>query len=114
MNLATSGSVRYTLVDEGELVSYKTRTLEALGLASNAANVQFSQGDACNLKPRADWLGGFKKDGETYTTLDALHEHLSAHFEPLQAAQDVPFVIRETRRKYQHSVSEASFWVRVR
>ncbi|REH39092.1 5-histidylcysteine sulfoxide synthase/putative 4-mercaptohistidine N1-methyltransferase [Paraperlucidibaca baekdonensis] len=165
VNLATSGSVRYTLVDEGELVSYKTRTLEALGLASNAANVQFSQGDACNLKPhftgydlilaanlidrlydpaqftrhiherlniggvlmitspytwltehtpRADWLGGFKKDGETYTTLDALHEHLSAHFEPLQAAQDVPFVIRETRRKYQHSVSEASFWVRVR
>ncbi|MEO6698270.1 MAG: 5-histidylcysteine sulfoxide synthase [Paraperlucidibaca sp.] len=164
-SLASSGSVRYTLIDEGELVSYKTRTLEDLSLSDTVGNVNFSQGDACNLKPhfagydlilaanlidrlydpaqfisqvherlniggvlmitspytwltehtpRADWLGGFKKDGETYTTLDALHEHLSAHFEALREPVDVPFVIRETRRKYQHSVSEASFWVRVR
>jgi 5-histidylcysteine sulfoxide synthase/putative 4-mercaptohistidine N1-methyltranferase len=164
-NLATSGSVRYTLVDEGELISYKTRTLDELGLSESANKVRFSQGDACNLKPnftgydfilaanlidrlydptqfiaqvherlniggvlmitspytwlaehtpREDWLGGFKKDGETYTTLDALHDHLSAHFEPLREPMDVPFVIRETRRKFQHSVSEASFWVRVR
>lgn len=165
VNLATIGSVRYTLVDEGELVSYQTRTLDELGLSESAKRVSFSQGDACNLKPnitaydlilaanlidrlynpaqfiaqiherlniggvlmiaspytwltehtpREDWLGGFKKDGETYTTLDALHAHLSEHFEPLREPMDVPFVIRETSRKFQHSVSEVSFWLRVR
>jgi hypothetical protein len=28
----------------------------------------------------------------------------------LRHTQDVPFVIRETRRKYQHSVAEMSVW----
>jgi hypothetical protein len=27
---------------------------------------------------------------------------------------EVPFVIRETRRKFQHTLSEASLWRRVR
>jgi len=62
--------------------------------------------------PRERWLGGFKRDGERYTTLDALHELLAKDFVPIGAPQDVPFVIRETARKFQHSVAQLTCWER--
>ncbi|MFP5430628.1 MAG: 5-histidylcysteine sulfoxide synthase [Gammaproteobacteria bacterium] len=62
---------------------------------------------------REDWLGGYKKDGESWTTLDALKEILGVRFRLLQAPQDVPFVIRETRRKFQHTLSEVTLWERI-
>ena len=162
--LARTGELRYTRVEEGELVSYCTRSLAQMGLADCASKVDFLQGDACNLKAaltgydlilaanlidrlydpkgflthiherlnvggvlmisspytwleehtkRQDWLGGFKKDGENWTTLDALKQLLAAHFNMLGAPQDVPFVIRETRRKHQHTVAEVTFWERI-
>ncbi|MDP5239320.1 5-histidylcysteine sulfoxide synthase [Uliginosibacterium sp. 31-16] len=165
VQLAAQGEVRYTLVDEGELVSYKTRRLADLGLESVRDKVSFLQGDACNLKPiltgfdlilaanlidrlydpaaflsavherlniggvlliaspytwleehtrREDWLGGFKKDGENFTTLDGLKALLGKHFRLMQAPQEVPFVIRETRRKFQHTLSEVTLWERLR
>ena len=64
--------------------------------------------------PRSQWLGGFKKDGERYTTLDALHELLAEDFVPLGVPRDLPFVIRETARKFQHSVAQVSCWERRR
>lgn len=163
VHLAQGDTLRYTLVDEGELVQYKSHSLTDLGLQSSKDKVEFYQGDACNLKPqfsgydfilaanlidrlynpakflqaiherlaiggvlmlaspytwltdhtpREDWLGGFKKDGETFTTLDGLKAHFSAHFELIQGPQEVPFVIRETKRKFQHSLSEVTFWKR--
>ncbi|WP_223246890.1 5-histidylcysteine sulfoxide synthase [Sulfuriferula thiophila] len=165
VQLAQTGSIRYTLVDEGELVSYKTRDLATLGLAEVRNKVQFMQGDACNLKPiltgfdlilaanlidrlydpaqflsvvherlnlggvlliaspytwleehtpRQDWVGGYKKDGENFTTLDGLKAMLGEHFRLVAAPQDVPFVIRETRRKFQHTLSEVTLWERVK
>ncbi len=164
VQLADTGQCRYTLVDEGELVSYKTRDLSELGLTDAAKRVEFFQGDACNLKPqftdydfilaanlidrlydpalflaqihqrlvpggvlmltspytwledhtpRPAWLGGFKKDGESWTTLDALKAHLAPHFRLMEEPTDIPFVIRETRRKYQHSLAEATLWERI-
>ena len=159
--LAETGALRYTLPDEGELVSYHERRLDALGLAETAGRVEFWQGDACNLKDvftgfdlilaanlidrlysprrfladvtrrlnpggllllaspytwleehtkREEWIGGFKKDGESYTTLDGLKDLLAADFELVQGPQAVPFVIRETRRKHQHTLSELTIW----
>jgi putative 4-mercaptohistidine N1-methyltranferase len=163
--LARGDTVRYTAVEEGELVEYKAVRLADLGLEDTAARVAFWQGDACNLKPqftgydlilaanlidrlydpthflemvherlnlggllviaspytwlaehtpREKWLGGFKKDGESYRTLDALKDILGAHFEPVGAPRDLPFVIRETARKFQHTLSEVTLWRRVR
>ncbi len=163
VQLIQAGQLRYTLTDEGDLVSYKTRTLAELGLVEAADRVEFYQGDACNLKPQftdydlvlaanlidrlynparfleqihtrivpggllliaspytwleehtphAAWLGGIKKDGESYTTMDGLQDQLSAHFEMVGEPRDVPFVIRETKRKFQHTVSELSIWRR--
>ncbi len=55
------------------------------------------------------WLGGIKVNGENFTTLDALKGHLGAAFR-LQEVVDIPFVIRETVRKYQHSLSQMTIW----
>jgi hypothetical protein len=63
--------------------------------------------------PREAWLGGFKKDGENFSTLDGLQAILQQHFKLLSAPVEVPFVIRETRRKFQHSLSEVSLWQRI-
>ena len=64
--------------------------------------------------PKQQWLGGFKRDGERYTTLDALHAHLQRDFVPVGAPRDVPFVIRETARKFQHTVAQLTCWERRR
>ncbi|MDN5871165.1 MAG: 5-histidylcysteine sulfoxide synthase [Nitrococcus sp.] len=61
---------------------------------------------------RSAWLGGFKKDGESYTTLDGLKAHLGKHFRLLDEPRQVPFVIRETSHKFQHSLSEVTLWER--
>ncbi|MCL2915289.1 5-histidylcysteine sulfoxide synthase [Shewanella corallii] len=59
--------------------------------------------------PKDKWLGGIKVNGENFTTLEGLTEALIGQFE-LVAVREVPFVIRETRRKYQHTLSEMSIW----
>ncbi len=164
VQLAQQGILRYTMTDEGELVSYKERTLSSLGLDHVKHKVEFFQGDACNLKPiftgydlilaanlidrlydpakllnsihtrinpggllmitspytwlaehtkKEAWIGGFKRDGENFTTLDGLKEILGKHFRLIQGPQAVPFVIRETKRKFQHTLSEVTIWERI-
>ncbi|MEA3418375.1 MAG: 5-histidylcysteine sulfoxide synthase [Campylobacterota bacterium] len=61
--------------------------------------------------PRERWIGGFKKDGENFTTLDGLKEILEPGFS-LKETRDVSFVIRETARKFQHTVAQMSVWER--
>jgi putative 4-mercaptohistidine N1-methyltranferase len=56
--------------------------------------------------PRANWL-----DGEGRGTLAGLEEKLSPDFH-LRRTLDLPFLIREHRRKYQWSIAEASLWQR--
>jgi len=163
VQLAEQGRLRYTLVEEGELVTYKERNLAELGLDSVAHKVEFFQGDACNLKDvfsaydlivaanlidrlyspekflasvherlnpggvlliaspytwlpehtkRESWIGGFKKDGENFTTLDGLKAVLGKHFRLIRGPLSVPFVIRETKRKFQHTLSEVTIWER--
>ncbi len=64
--------------------------------------------------PRANWIGGYTTGGQPRTVLDGMREILAAHFEVVQPPMDVPFVIRETRRKFQHTVAELTAWRRVR
>ncbi len=57
----------------------------------------------------SEWLGGYKEDtGETLTSTDALERELAANFIRVDGPFDIPFVIRETKRKFQHSLSECS------
>jgi len=62
--------------------------------------------------PPEKWLGGRKVDGENVTTLEGLHAALEPGFAPVGEPRDVEFVIRETRRKFQHSVSQLTAWRR--
>ncbi|MBY0473478.1 MAG: 5-histidylcysteine sulfoxide synthase [Nitrosomonas sp.] len=161
VQLVQQGTLRYTLTEEGDLVSYKERTLSDLGLDQVKDRVEFYQGDACNLKSiftgydlilaanlidrlydpdkllsnihtrinaggllmiaspytwltehtkKESWVGGFKRDGENFTTLDGLKEILGKNFRLIQGPQSVPFVIRETKRKFQHTLSEVTIW----
>jgi 5-histidylcysteine sulfoxide synthase/putative 4-mercaptohistidine N1-methyltranferase len=164
VTMAEQGMLRYTLTDEGKLVSYKERKLADFGLDTISHKVDFFQGDACNLKPlfsgydlilaanlidrlysprkflegvhdrlnpggilliaspytwleehtpSGEWLGGFKKNAESFSTLDGLKEILGPHFRLMQEPVDVSFVIRETKRKFQHSLSEVTLWERI-
>ena len=61
---------------------------------------------------RREWVGGFKQDAENFTTLDGLKVLLEPHFELLAPPQAVEFVIRETARKFQHTLSEVTLWRR--
>ncbi|MDA7817861.1 5-histidylcysteine sulfoxide synthase [Sulfurimonas sp.] len=56
------------------------------------------------------WLGGYKdENGKDVQTIDTLKSVLGAKFELLHV-QDLEFVIKETKRKYQHTISEVSVW----
>ena len=160
--LQKNGKIRYFVPTEGELGEYQVAELKSLSLGDIDTNrILFTQGDACNLKPKYNnydlvfagnlidrlndpakflgmiherlrpggllvltspytwleeytptdkWLGGIRENGEVLDTHTGLRRLLSQHFEEVQAPVDVPFVIRETARKYQHSVAQCTVW----
>ena len=60
-------------------------------------------------KPK--WLGGRREHGEPLSTFEGLSRRLDPGFS-LVHRQDIPFVIRETARKHQHTIAEMSVWRR--
>lgn len=164
-NLQKTGKQRYSILDEGELQSYREVRLDQFPDYREVKDkIAFLQGDACNLDtkysgydlvfagnllerlydpaaflklikqriqpggllvlassytwkeeytPRDRWLGGFKAEtGENFTSLDGMTEVLAPEFRQLGVAVDVPFFMREARRKYQYGVSELTVWAR--
>ena len=59
--------------------------------------------------PSNHWLGGYKAGDSDVKTIDSLKRMLGPQFEFIEK-RDLPFLIREHRRKYQWSVSEGSLW----
>lgn len=56
------------------------------------------------------WLGGYKDENNNdIKTIDTLKKILGKKFELLHI-EDLPFVIKESARKYQHTISEVSIW----
>jgi putative 4-mercaptohistidine N1-methyltranferase len=56
------------------------------------------------------WLGGYKDEqGNEIKTIDTLKSVLGDRFELIHL-QDLPFVIKESARKYQHTISQLSVW----
>ncbi len=59
---------------------------------------------------KAHWIGGYyNKNRQPVSTIDGLQMILSKHFDLVEVL-DVPFVIRETARKFQHTVAQMSIW----
>jgi 5-histidylcysteine sulfoxide synthase/putative 4-mercaptohistidine N1-methyltranferase len=61
--------------------------------------------------PRDKWIGGRREHGEPLDTFTGIERILRGRF-ALEHRQDVPFVIRETARKHQHSLAEMTVWRR--
>jgi 5-histidylcysteine sulfoxide synthase/putative 4-mercaptohistidine N1-methyltranferase len=59
---------------------------------------------------KEEWLGGYKDAGENVTSLEGLNSALAPRFRMLGEPRDIPFVIRETRRKFQHTIAEMTVW----
>jgi putative 4-mercaptohistidine N1-methyltranferase len=57
-----------------------------------------------------EWLGGYREAGEPVWTIDGLSRELLPYFAPLGAPREIPFVIRETRRKFQYSIAQLTVW----
>ena len=62
--------------------------------------------------PKSNWLGGIRENGESLTTYRALQLRLADQFEEVAPPRDVPFVIRETARKHQHTLAQMTVWRR--
>ena len=62
--------------------------------------------------PKSKWLGGRREHGEPLGGFDGLSRILEERFELVDRI-DVPFVIRETARKHQHSIAEMTVWRRL-
>lgn len=65
-----------------------------------------------DFTPRDKWLGGFMHEGRPFTTFDGLQTSLAANFKLIGSEREIPFVIRETRRKFQHSIAAMTVWRR--
>ena len=61
---------------------------------------------------KENWVGGVRRAGEPFTTLEGIEEQLGRHFVRMGEPRDVEFVLRETARKYQHTVSQLTVWER--
>ena len=59
---------------------------------------------------KENWLGGYRKDGEPYTTLEALSDILGLQFKQLGEPNEMEMVIRDTKRKFQHTKTEITVW----
>ncbi len=62
--------------------------------------------------PKDKWLGGYRDGEHPVYTLEGLERLLGGRFELIRGPEAVEFVIRETKRKFQHSLSEVTVWVK--
>lgn len=60
--------------------------------------------------PRENWLGGYSENGREVRVLEGIKKALEPHFVMIDEPIDVPFVIRETSRKFQHTLAQLSSW----
>jgi 5-histidylcysteine sulfoxide synthase/putative 4-mercaptohistidine N1-methyltranferase len=59
------------------------------------------------------WLGGYyDEEGKAVSTLESLKNIFKETFE-LISVEDLEFIIPETKRKYQHTISEVSVWRKI-
>ena len=108
-DLIVAGNLIDRLYDPAKFLTRIHERLNANGLLVIASPYTWLE----EYTPREKWVGGYKKDGENYSTLDGLKDLLAPHFRLISVPRSLPFVIRETRNKYQHSFSELTVWEKI-
>jgi putative 4-mercaptohistidine N1-methyltranferase len=63
--------------------------------------------------PRENWVGGYLENGQARTVLQGMQDVLGSGFKLIETPVNVPFVIRETARKFQHSLAQMTVWERL-
>jgi 5-histidylcysteine sulfoxide synthase/putative 4-mercaptohistidine N1-methyltranferase len=105
-DLVFAGNVIDRLYDPAKFLALISGRIRAGGLLVITSPYTWLE----EFTPRDKWLGGFKSpQGESVTTLAGLKTALVKDFDFVEA-RDIPFVIRETNRKFQHTVAELSVW----
>lgn len=107
-DLIFAGNLIDRLYDPGKFLETISARLNPGGLLVIASPYTWLE----EYTKREKWLGGYKKDGEPVSTLDGLHRHLDNNFKLIDGPFKVPFVIRETQNKFQHTLSNFTVWER--
>jgi putative 4-mercaptohistidine N1-methyltranferase len=108
-DLIFAGNLIDRLYDPGKFLSGVHKRLHVGGLLVVTSPYTW----LAEFTTRDKWIGGFRKNGEPYTTLEGMQEFLREHFQLVNEPEDIEFVIRETRRKFQHTVAQLTVWERV-
>ena len=106
-DLVFAGNLIDRLYDPQKFLNLIKGRINAGGLLVLASPYTWSE----EYTPRDKWLGGFKaQTGESYTTLEGIENVLQPEFKLIGTPVDIPFVFRETARKFQYDVSELTVW----
>ncbi|NBT12314.1 MAG: 5-histidylcysteine sulfoxide synthase [Planctomycetia bacterium] len=104
-DLVFAGNLIDRLYEPGLFLSGIANRIRAGGLLAITSPYTWLE----EYTPRAKWLGGRREGGEPLSTFDGLSASLAGGFSLVHRA-DIPFVIRETARKHQHSIAELTIW----
>jgi len=58
-------------------------------------------------------LGGFRKDGEPYYSIEALREILKTEFKELRDPIDIPLLLKNNSRSYKYQIAQVTFWQKI-
>ncbi len=106
-DLVFAGNLIDRLYDPGKFLNLIKDRINPGGLLVLASPYTWCE----QYTPRDKWLGGFKDPaGENFTTLEGIERILAPDFSMIGQAVDIPFVFRETSRKFQYDVSELTVW----
>ena len=108
----------FDLVFAGDLIEtmkYPKRLLSMVHelLAPNGILVLTSSSNwTTQITAKDQWVGGFKKDGENFTTYEGLKQILKDNFVEIKEPHDLQYVARENSRKFQFTFTQATYWQR--
>ena len=106
-DLVFAGNLIDRLYDPAKFLNLIKGRINVGGLLVLASPYTWSE----EYTPRDKWLGGFKAPtGESFTTFEGMGKILQPEFKLVGTSVDLPFVLRETSRKFQYGVSEMTVW----
>jgi len=105
-DLILTNDVLDTLYDPALFLEKIKERLNAGGFLVIASSYDWDEAKT----PRAKWLGGFKKNGEKYSTFDALNDHLSPFFTLHVKPSQMRLSVKENERKSVIKTLHVSVW----
>jgi 5-histidylcysteine sulfoxide synthase/putative 4-mercaptohistidine N1-methyltranferase len=105
-DLIFANDILDTLYDPALFLTTIKERLNEKGLLVIASSYDWDE----SKTPKAKWLGGFKKNGEKYSTFDALREHLEPFFEKMPTEIEVPLLRYESERKRVLKTLHVTVW----